>query len=652
MKFFALILVLGHLLLPGAQVIPDVADINRFPVLIKGKYGFINTSGSLVIKPEFEAVQEFSEGLCAVRINGRYGFVDTAGKVIIPAIYDYATQFANGLACVYREGKPLFIDEKGNAAFDHSYKVISNFNNGRAYVQTHSEKVGMIDRSGLLVIDTVYKYIGRFYEGVAFVEGLNHETIPTGKKKTINELALINEEGALIMPYGELESISGFYEGLYTVYLAPKNRIGESRCAVIDQRGRVVYVLSKKHSWIESIRNGIVQSSARLETRGQSGDHYDVYQTLDGKTIYDSKQARRGREFSENFAFYENEEDLYSFINRKGQVIARNQFSGLIGEGFRNGMAVVETSRGWGVIDTTGQFISTQRFAKVHEAGIVDGFIFFEDTVSDDTNAHPRYGLANLDGDVFVAPSFQYFDTRGFVNGLLKTFNDGRVIYYNMLGKLVWQEEEWEPQDPQPVNIDYMNRGYFYANYNYTGHGGASYQAEPQQITMLNSFEGAALTVVVPADQEFNFQKNIQGRIVYVANSTADTIRFNAQDSRLYMKMQAKDPEGIWRDIEYLPSSWCGNSYHHVSLPENHYWTFVAPVYDGVFPTKLRIELKYVDPTDEVDLKLRKRYYDWAYRNKRELLIYSNEFEGSINPAQFWRRPQYTPGGIMDPYNE
>ena len=32
------------------------------------------------------------------------------------------------------------------------------------------------------------------------------------------------------------------------------------------------------------------------------------------------------------------------------------------------------------------------------------------------------------------------------------------------------------------------------------------------------------------------------------------------------------------------------------------------------------------------------------------IVIYSNEFQGSINPAQFWRKRGYTPQGLMDPY--
>jgi hypothetical protein len=195
-----------------------------------------------------------------------------------------------------------------------------------------------------------------------------------------------------------------------------------------------------------------------------------------------------------------------------------------------------------------------------------------------------------------------------------------------------------------------MNRGYFLANFNYTGHPEESRHADPKPIEKEKLFRKSVLTVVVSPDENLPFFDQAQGMLVEVANTTSDTIVFNAQDNRLYMKTQAKDSNGNWRDIEYLPSSWCGNSYHYVTLPPDRYWTFVAPVYEGEFATSLRIVLSYIDPEDKVDPSMKKG--DRAYRGRRELTVYSNEFPSSINPAQFWRKPQYYPSGIMDPYDE
>ena len=53
-----------------------------------GKWGFVDEQGKKVIPFEYEAADEFSEGLAAVQIKKKYGFVDAKGNIVIPAMYD------------------------------------------------------------------------------------------------------------------------------------------------------------------------------------------------------------------------------------------------------------------------------------------------------------------------------------------------------------------------------------------------------------------------------------------------------------------------------------------------------------------------------------------------------------------------------------
>jgi hypothetical protein len=84
----------------------------------------------------------------------------------------------------------------------------------------------------------------------------------------------------------------------------------------------------------------------------------------------------------------------------------------------------------------------------------------------------------------------------------------------------------------------------------------------------------------------------------------------------------------------------CGNSYHTITLATRHYWRFMTLAYEGEFKTKLRVKLNYIDPSDTS-----KQYW-----NKREFTFYSNEYEGSINPGQLWRKPYYRAYDIMNSY--
>ena len=65
------------------------------------KYGFIDQSGTVVIKPEFDLTFDFSEGMALVVQANKYGFVDTTGRMVIEPQFYYAKDFHNGLAKVF-----------------------------------------------------------------------------------------------------------------------------------------------------------------------------------------------------------------------------------------------------------------------------------------------------------------------------------------------------------------------------------------------------------------------------------------------------------------------------------------------------------------------------------------------------------------------
>ncbi len=66
-------------------------------------YGFIDTTGREIIAPAFEHADDFSEGLAGVTLKGKRGFIDKSGNVVIPPQYDKyggGTQFSGGLCAV------------------------------------------------------------------------------------------------------------------------------------------------------------------------------------------------------------------------------------------------------------------------------------------------------------------------------------------------------------------------------------------------------------------------------------------------------------------------------------------------------------------------------------------------------------------------
>jgi len=184
------------------------------------------------------------------------------------------------------------------------------------------------------------------------------------------------------------------------------------------------------------------------------------------------------------------------------------------------------------------------------------------------------------------------------------------------------------------LNVKFKLRGYFYAGTSQmdsTALGGFyedlnSPQKLTSEITKYSKLKG--LEIFVNTDLTAEFEKGISGFKVFLINKSDSIIELAAQDSRLYLKRQVFY-KNEWKDIEYLPSSWCGNSYHSVYIKPNEYWDFTAPCLKGKVDAKFRFELNIND----------------------NLTIYSNEFEGSFNKRQLIKEQGHKPIGIMDPYN-
>jgi hypothetical protein len=131
--------------------------------------------------------------------------------------------------------------------------------------------------------------------------------------------------------------------------------------------------------------------------------------------------------------------------------------------------------------------------------------------------------------------------------------------------------------------------------------------------------KGELSLVAYPAEvADFGKRKAIVLRLV---NRTEEVAGFSACDSRIYVVQEALDSTRQWKPLEQFPhTSFCGNSYHRVFLEPNEYWEFFALPRDGSFKTRLRFRLEQGGESGI------------AAGGKA---LYSNEYEGSIDPATF-----------------
>ncbi|MBI5108320.1 MAG: WG repeat-containing protein [Rhodocyclales bacterium] len=84
-------------------------------------------SGVDRIPQRFEVAKTFSEGLAAVRIEGRYGFIDTTGKVVIDPRFQNAGFFTGGYAEIRLNNASGIIDRAGELVVSPQFARIIPF---------------------------------------------------------------------------------------------------------------------------------------------------------------------------------------------------------------------------------------------------------------------------------------------------------------------------------------------------------------------------------------------------------------------------------------------------------------------------------------------------------------------------------------------
>jgi len=84
-----------------------------FLVSKKGKLGWIDKKGGIIIKPQFYYAGDFHEGMAVVRIAGQFGYADMSNTdAFIDLKFEDARPFLNGKACVKLGGKWGVINKK------------------------------------------------------------------------------------------------------------------------------------------------------------------------------------------------------------------------------------------------------------------------------------------------------------------------------------------------------------------------------------------------------------------------------------------------------------------------------------------------------------------------------------------------------------
>ncbi|WP_183192346.1 WG repeat-containing protein [Brevibacillus fluminis] len=342
-------------------------------VLDGEKWGFIDEKGNWIVKPTYDMVGRFSEGLAAVsQDNAKQGYIDKTGKLILPAQYSFAGEFHEGKAAVTINDKMGFIDKTGKVVIQPNFFSVGDFTDGLAPVEVQegeTYKYGLINAKGEYVVKPVWDALPQVIDGLVYVD--NKLFDKTGKQ-------LLEAQGTI---YPFQDGLAEVSKDLHSSY--------------IDMTGKTVWTESRDYA----LGNGatLVEKKQSL----QSEDSYMYYPQVTG--LKDTKlQDALNKTLVEKFAPKIEEEPDLSFSSDYRVVFQKNNILNIIGDSYSYyiGAAHGMPGRDSVVLDmATGKTIGLKDlfkagsdYKKVSNTVIKDGFKSMEmplledfESIEDDT---------------------------------------------------------------------------------------------------------------------------------------------------------------------------------------------------------------------------------------------------------------------------
>lgn len=130
------------------------------------KYGYVDTLGNWIIKPQYDDASNFSEGFASVCKNDSCFYINKEGNKITDLYFEETENYKDGLAIVKKDNLYFLINRSGQF-ISKGYQDI-NESSEKLYVCKSNNTYGAINAKGEIIIPFVYKKLGNFKNSYAY----------------------------------------------------------------------------------------------------------------------------------------------------------------------------------------------------------------------------------------------------------------------------------------------------------------------------------------------------------------------------------------------------------------------------------------------------------------------------------------------------
>ena len=410
-------------------------------VLLDEKYGFIDDSGKELLKPEYEEIGNFTDGLAYIKKGDKYGYINERIDIVIPCKYNAigsfndagyvwvceGAKFNKGSESSFTGGKYGILDREGKIVVPVKYKSLGVF---AAYVysptQEYLDKLSSIERDLVLEAGSHHLFNKKPLNQVVFSKlrddamGFYASSSSDGTKNAVISLTgeIIAKEGKYyhaFYPTDGMMLVSDKkdmynYVNLATEKLLYKKWIYD---AWAFEDGVAVATFEKGGDCLINL-DGDPISNTYVKIYPRTDGIYIVKSDSDPKCLYYGMINKKGRELLKpEYAFIyppvnglmacktNGDDDEKSgpggYMNTKGEWVIQPKYQAIYS--FKNGLALVQGPKGWGYIDNQGNEVVKCRWANtVLSWPGKDGFHW----VSDEDGDNVGYMVFDMSKDKVV----------------------------------------------------------------------------------------------------------------------------------------------------------------------------------------------------------------------------------------------------------
>ncbi|HET9747017.1 MAG TPA: WG repeat-containing protein [Chitinophagaceae bacterium] len=98
----------------------------------KGKWGFVNNRGEIIIAPKYDSCDVFKYGYAKVKMKGKWGIIDRSGTQVLEPGFDNIFPGENGVFIFYENLAWGVVDRTGKILVSPNLPIVTSFENDRA----------------------------------------------------------------------------------------------------------------------------------------------------------------------------------------------------------------------------------------------------------------------------------------------------------------------------------------------------------------------------------------------------------------------------------------------------------------------------------------------------------------------------------------